>query len=99
LLVIAHVFQLRAEAGRIHESALDYHVVKNEAPNLQVETGNGRPEAVVGISACVCDCKSCRAKVDFEERSQAPVRVSQLLGTKHQLFSTNLLIADSSPWI
>jgi hypothetical protein len=25
------------------------------------------------------------------------VRVSKLLGTKHQPFSTNLLIADSSP--
>lgn len=55
MLVVAHVFQLWAEAGRIHESVLDYHVVKNEAPNVQVETGNGRPEAVVGISVCVCD--------------------------------------------
>jgi hypothetical protein len=39
----------------MHESALDYHAVKNEAPSVQVEAGKGRPEAVVEASACVCD--------------------------------------------
>jgi hypothetical protein len=39
----------------MHESALDYHAVKNEAPSVQVEVGKGRPEAVVEASACVCD--------------------------------------------
>jgi hypothetical protein len=39
----------------MHESALDYHAVKNEAPSVQMETGKGRREAVVEASACVCD--------------------------------------------
>jgi hypothetical protein len=39
----------------MHESALDYHAVKNEAPSVQVEAGEGRPEAVVEACACVCE--------------------------------------------
>jgi len=39
----------------MHESALDYHAVKNKAPSVQVEAGEGRPEAVVEACACVCE--------------------------------------------
>lgn len=66
----------------MHESALDYHTVKNEAPSVQVEAGKGRLEAVVEASACVCEnVKECRVEVDFEKRRQA-LALGNLLGTK-----------------
>jgi hypothetical protein len=54
-----------------------------------------RPEAVVEVSACVCD----NVKRVFEWRvilKNAGKRVSKLLGTKHYLFRTTLPTADSS---
>ena len=51
----------------MHDSALDYHAVKNEVPSVQVEAGKGRPEAVVEASACVCEIvKECRVEVDLK---------------------------------
>jgi hypothetical protein len=61
----------------MHESVLDYHVVKNEAPNVQVETGNERSEAVVGVSVCVCDCKSVERRLILENAAKRFVRVSK----------------------
>jgi hypothetical protein len=81
----------------MHESALDYHVVKNEAPNVQVERGNERPEAVVGVSACVCDCKSVERRLISKTQPSALPAFLNCLARNTKLLSTNLLIANSSP--
>jgi hypothetical protein len=81
----------------MHESALDYHAVKNGAPNVQVEAGKGRPEAFVGVSACVCDCKRVfEWRLILKDAAKRLAAFRSCLARNTKLFSTNLLIADSS---
>jgi hypothetical protein len=69
----------------MHESVLDYHAVKNEAPSVQVEVGKGRPEAVVEASACDCDNVKEWRLILKNAGKRLIVRASKLLGGKKEL--------------
>jgi hypothetical protein len=65
----------------MHESALGYHAV---------ETGKGRPEAVVEASACVCDNVKESRLILKNAGKRLLVRASKLLGGKKGIPQTLL---------
>ena len=94
---IAHVFSTPGRGWKIHESALGYHAVKNEAPSVQVETGKGRPEAVVEASACVCDNAKEWRLILKNAGKRLLVRASKLLGGKKEFPQPYLALTHPVP--
>src|SRR5271156_2653019 len=93
---IAHVFQLRAEAGRCTRVRL---IITRSRTKLLVcksrREREGARQSSKPAPVFVTILKSCRVEVDFEKRRQA-LALRNCLARSTKLFSNELVTADSS---